>query len=106
MLVVAQISVGCQLPESVPKTTGQRNCLRASMKQISGLKEDSGTAWVEMCFERHKRMDASVLISGVVGNTSGVNMMKLKMTVPIYSKPIVDRIGTMKSLLRRSRFVA
>ena len=26
------------------------------MMQISGLKEDSRTAWVQMCFERHRRM--------------------------------------------------
>lgn len=50
--------------------------------------------------------NASVLISGVFGNTSGVDMMKLKMTAPMYSEPTVDRIGTLKSLLRLSRFVA
>lgn len=53
---VARTSVGCQLPESVPKTTGQQNCLRASKMQISGLKEDSRAARVKTCFERHRRM--------------------------------------------------
>jgi hypothetical protein len=34
------------------------------------------------------------LIGGVFGNTSGVDMIKLKVTAPMYSKVAVDRIGT------------
>lgn len=52
----AQTSVGCHLPQSVPKTTGRWSCLRARMMQIQELKKDSGTARAEMYFERHERM--------------------------------------------------